>query len=165
MGSVWVANETLLHGFSSTHRTTEPLNPGFHGAWRASQHQPDGQTGIPKPCVAGSIPARGAQKSLRHERCTQVLHPPMEPKGTYCVHCSSHRDASLHKPVDQELRLQRALQAQQQHHRIRWRDASERGDIAVLRGADRTHRSTRIVGGSSFATMSGRRWAMATATG
>ncbi len=64
LGSVWVANAAELPGFRVPRRTTGPRKPLFHGLSRIRRHQPDGQGTIPQPCVAGSIPARGAAKYL-----------------------------------------------------------------------------------------------------
>jgi hypothetical protein len=60
LGSVWVANAAELPGFHVPRRTTGPRKPIFHRLSRIRRHRPDGQGTIPKPCVAGSIPARGA---------------------------------------------------------------------------------------------------------
>ena len=61
LGSVWVANAAELPGFDVTRRTTGHRKPIVHGLSRIRRHQPDGHGTIPKPCVAGSIPARGAE--------------------------------------------------------------------------------------------------------
>jgi hypothetical protein len=64
LGSVWVANETLLPGFVGTRQTADTRNPCIPATRWTGQRWPDGHLAIPKPCVAGSIPARGATKQL-----------------------------------------------------------------------------------------------------
>ena len=84
MGSVWVANAAELPGFHAARRTTRPRKPLFHGLSRIRPHQPDGQRTIPKPCVAGSIPARGAVEPLL-DRLYGATIDPKPPFGTSLV--------------------------------------------------------------------------------